>query len=149
MVATTATLDQLPAWAHALLSEERVAHLGLLDDSGRPRVLPVTFAVAAGAVWSAVDQKPKRRDGKTLARVRWLRARPQSTITVDRYDDDWARLAWVQLLGATEILDAAGHDEALAALAERYAPYRRSPPPGPLLRFTPARAVCWRADSAA
>jgi PPOX class probable F420-dependent enzyme len=108
-------------------------------------VLPVTFAVAAGALWSAVDEKPKRRRGEELARVRWLRARPQSAITVDRYDDDWTRLAWVQLVGATEILDAAGHDDALAALAERYAPYRHSPPPGPLLRLTPERAVCWRA----
>jgi PPOX class probable F420-dependent enzyme len=148
-VATTATLDQLPAWAHALLSEARVAHLGLLDDDGRPRVLPVTFAVAAGAVWIAVDQKPKRRTGEALARVRWLRARPQSTVTVDRYDDDWTRLAWVQLIGATAVLDVAGHDDVLAVLAERYAPYRGAPPPGPLLRLTPARAVCWRADPAA
>jgi PPOX class probable F420-dependent enzyme len=128
-----------------LLAEARVAHLGLLDDHGSPRVLPVTFAVTAGAVWSAVDEKPKRRTGEALARVRWLRARPQSAITVDRYDDDWTRLAWVQLVGETAILDAADHDDALTALAERYAPYRRSSPPGPLLRLTPSRAVCWRA----
>jgi PPOX class probable F420-dependent enzyme len=108
-------------------------------------VLPVTFAVTAGAVWTAVDEKPKRRTGAALARVRWLRARPQSTITVDRYDDDWTRLAWVQLLGTTAVLDAADHDDALAALAARYAPYRRAAPPGPLLRLTPERVVCWRA----
>jgi PPOX class probable F420-dependent enzyme len=145
-VPLTATLDHLPVWARDLLSEARVAHLGVLDGDGRPRVLPVTFAVAAGAVWSAVDDKPKRRSGEDLARVRWLRARPQSTITVDRYDDDWTRLAWVQLIGATAVVDAADHQDVLAALAERYAPYRRSPPPGPLLRLTPARAVCWRAQ---
>ena len=110
-------------------------------------MLPVTFAVAADAVWSAVDEKPKRRTGEDLARVRWLRARPQSTITVDRYDDDWTRLAWVQLIGTIAVLDVAGQDDALAALAARYAPYRRSAPPGPLLRLTPARAVCWRADA--
>lgn len=144
-MAITATLDDLPAWARDLLSEARVAHLGVLDGDGQPRVLPVTFAVAAGAIWSAVDEKPKRRAGEDLARVRWLRARPQSTITVDSYDDDWTRLAWVQVLGTTEILDVAGQDEALAALAARYAPYRRSSPPGPLLRLTPSRAVCWRA----
>ena len=108
-------------------------------------MLPVTFAVAGGAVWSAVDEKPKRRAGEDLARVRWLRARPQSTITVDRYDDDWTRLAWVQLIGTIAVLDVAGHDDVLAALAARYAPYRRSAPPGPLLRLTPARALCWRA----
>ncbi len=142
----TATLDHLPVWARDLLSEARVAHLGVLDGDGHPRVLPVTFAVAGGAIWSAIDEKPKRRTGEALARVRWLRARPQSTITVDRYDADWTRLAWVQLIGATAVLDAADHDDVLAALAERYAQYRRSPPPGPLLRLTPSRAVCWRAQ---
>jgi len=31
-------------------------------------------------------------------------------------------------------------------LAARYAPYRERRPPGPLLRLTPERAVCWRAS---
>ena len=146
-VATTAPLADLPVWARELLAEARVAHLGLLDGDGLPRVLPVTFAVAAGAIWSAVDEKPKRLRADDLARVRWLRARPQSAITVDRYDDDWTRLAWVQLSGTTDVVDAARHDDVLAALAERYPPYRRSPPPGPLLRLTPSRTVCWRAQS--
>jgi PPOX class probable F420-dependent enzyme len=144
-VAITATLEHLPDWARDLLSRARVAHLGLLDGAGHPRVLPVTFAVADGAIWSAIDEKPKRRSGEDLARVRWLRARPQSAITVDRYHDDWTRLAWVQVIGTIAVLDAAAHPDALAALAERYAPYRRSSPPGPLLRLTPSRAVCWRA----
>jgi PPOX class probable F420-dependent enzyme len=128
-----------------LLDEGRVAHLGLLDPGLRPRVLPITFAVVEGSVWSAVDEKPKRRPGHELARVRWLRERPQSTVTVDRYDDDWTRLAWVQLLGVTEVVEAAGQREVLAALANRYPQYHDRPPPGPLLRLTPERVLCWRA----
>src|SRR3954451_24623088 len=50
----TATIDQLPGWARAVLDEQRVARLAFTDDRDRPRVLPVTFAVVAGAVWSAV-----------------------------------------------------------------------------------------------
>jgi PPOX class probable F420-dependent enzyme len=108
-------------------------------------VLPVTFAVVDGAVWSAVDDKPKRRPGEELARVRWLRARPRSALTVDRYDDDWARLAWVQLLGETAVLDVASHEHAVTALAARYPAYRERPPRGPLLRLVPDRALWWRA----
>jgi PPOX class probable F420-dependent enzyme len=144
---TAATLDDLPGWAAELLATARVGHLGLVDDDGRPRVLPVTFALHAGAVWSAVDAKPKRRPGAELARVRWLRARPQATFAVDRYDDDWTRLAWVQLLADAEVLDVAGHDAALAALVARYAPYRDRPPDGPLLRLTVRRALWWRAGT--
>jgi PPOX class probable F420-dependent enzyme len=139
------TLDEMPAWARELLESERVAHLALIDDDGAPRVLPVTFAVHDGAVWSAVDDKPKRRPGAELARVRWLRERPRSALTVDHYDDDWSRLAWVQLVGPTAVLAADAHEAALDALAARYPQYRDARPEGPLLRLTPERAVHWRA----
>jgi PPOX class probable F420-dependent enzyme len=125
-----------------------VGHLGLLDDDGRPRVLPVTYAVLDGELWSAVDDKPKRRPGDELARVRWLRARPEAALTVDRYDDDWRRLAWVQTLGRVSVLDVAGHERVLDALAARYPAYRAQPPAGPLLRLAPERALYWRAEGA-
>jgi PPOX class probable F420-dependent enzyme len=136
-------MDGLPEWAGELLAAARVARLGLLDDDGAPRVLPVTFALASGRVYSAVDDKPKRRPG-VVARVRFLRARPRAALTVDRYEDDWSRLAWVQLLGTVAVLDDPGYrPEAMAALAAKYAPYRERPPGGPLLELTVTRALCW------
>ena len=103
----------------------------------------MTFAVHDGAVWSAVDHKPKR-PGEP-ARVRYLRRRPQAALCVDRYDEDWTRLAWLQLLGTVEVLDVAAALDALDALVARYPPYRERRPRGPLLRFSPQRAVHWRA----
>jgi PPOX class probable F420-dependent enzyme len=140
-------LDELPAWAAALLEDGRVAHLGLRDGAGTPRVLPVTYARCGGALWSAVDDKPKRRAGSDLARVRWLRADQRAALTVDRYAEDWSQLAWVQVLGEVAVLDVADHADALAALAARYPAYRERPPRGPLLRLEPARVLCWRASS--
>jgi PPOX class probable F420-dependent enzyme len=140
------SLDRLPAWARALIDDAPVAHLGLLDGDDRPRVLPVTFAVAGGAVWTAVDHKPKRtRDGE-LARVRWLRRSPAAAITVDRYSDDWDRLAWVQALGGVAVLDEPDAD-ALAALVAKYEQYRDRPPAGPFLRLRPERLLYWSADA--
>src|SRR2546430_2070134 len=112
-MATGATLDELPWWARTLLAEARVGHLGLLDGLGRPRVLPVTFALAGGEAWSVIDDKPKRRAPEELARLRWLRSRPQSSITVDRYDDDWTRLAWVQLVGRTAAVPLTSREDVL------------------------------------
>jgi PPOX class probable F420-dependent enzyme len=137
------TLEELPDWARDLLDAGSVARLAFLDEDDRPRVLPVTYAVAGGAVWSAIDDKPKR-PGEP-ARVRYLRRRPEAALCVDRYDDDWSRLAWVQLLGRVEVLAAAEGGDGLAALAARYAPYRERRPPGPLLRLAVDRALCWRA----
>jgi PPOX class probable F420-dependent enzyme len=138
------TIDELPAWARALLDAERVGRLAYVGDDDRPRVVPVTFALAGGAVFSAIDDKPKR--AAEPARVRYLRRRPHAALCVDRYDDDWRRLAWVQLLGAVQVLDVAEAPAGLAALAARYVPYRERRPPGPVLRLAPERALHWRAS---
>jgi PPOX class probable F420-dependent enzyme len=128
-----------------LLAGSRVGRLGLVDDDGAPRVLPVTYAINGESLVTAVDQKPKQRTGEALARVRWLRARPAAALTVDHYDDDWSALAWVQVLGSVRILDAMSAPEAMASLAERYEPYRTDPPAGPLLVLEPDRVLWWHA----
>lgn len=139
-------LSRLPPWATDLLDRTRVAHLGLLDDEGRPRVLPVTFAVAGGRIWSAVDEKPKRVGGEELARVRFLRRDPRAALTVDHYSDDWEKLAWVQVLGEVEIVAAEAAPGAIDALAAKYPPYGGSPPPGPLLALAAERCLFWSAS---
>lgn len=137
------TLAGLPVWAGDLIETERVAHLALLDGDDRPRVLPVTFAVAGGAVWSAIDAKPKR--SPEPARVRWLQRRPQAALCVDIYDDDWSRLAWVQLLGRVAVLDLAAASAGVEALTAKYPQYSEQLPPGPVLCLEVERGLCWRA----
>jgi PPOX class probable F420-dependent enzyme len=137
------TLEELPAWALELLREERVARLAFVDEQDRPRVLPVTFALSGGAIWSAIDEKPKRRSEP--ARVRRLRRRPEAALCVDVYSDDWSRLAWVQLLGRVEWLSVEQGGEGMAALAAKYEPYAERTPPGPLMRLSVERALYWRA----
>jgi PPOX class probable F420-dependent enzyme len=134
------TLEGLPEWAGELLATARVARLGLLDERDLPRVLPVTYAVFEGAVWSAIDRKPKRT--AEPARVRRLRRRPEAALLVDRYDDDWSQLAWVELRGTVTVHPLGPAVEALAA---RYTQYRVEPPPGPLLRLGVRDAAWWRA----
>jgi PPOX class probable F420-dependent enzyme len=137
------TLETLPPWARELLVAERVARLAYVDDRDRPRVLPVTFAVEGGAVWSAIDEKPKTTPDP--ARLRYLRRRPEAALLVDVYDDDWSRLSWVQLLGRVSIVDVSDAPGALTALAAKYPQYAERTPPGPLLRLILERALQWRA----
>ena len=136
-------LDTLPEWARELVARARVARLAYLDAEDRPRVLPVTFAVADGFVWTAIDEKPKRRPEP--ARVDYLRRRPEAALLVDEYDDDWNRLAWVQLLGRIEVMRIDAAPEAVEALATKYSQYASRTPPGPLLRLGVERALHWRA----
>jgi PPOX class probable F420-dependent enzyme len=137
------SVESLPRWARELLESERVARLGYADERGHPRVLPVTFALAGGDAWSAIDEKPKRT--REPARLRALHLRPEATLLVDVYDDDWSRLAWVQLVGRVEVVPVESSPEAAAALAARYPQYAERTPPGPLLRLIVARTVQWRA----
>jgi PPOX class probable F420-dependent enzyme len=134
---------ELVAWANELLETARVGRLGLVDEDGGPRVLPVTFAVADGRIWSAIDRKPKRTPEP--ARLRFLRRDPRAALTVDRYSDDWDELAWVQVLGEVSIVDLSGGASGLEALSEKYEQYREEEPPGPLLALDPQRYLWWRA----
>lgn len=126
-----------------MLDEARVARLGVVDGEGAPRVLPVTFAVAEGRIWSAIDRKPKR-EGEP-ARVGFLRRDPRAALTVDHYSDDWEQLAWVQVLGSVEILEVGEGGAGLEALTEKYEQYREGAAPGPVLALNPARCLWWRA----
>jgi PPOX class probable F420-dependent enzyme len=126
-----------------LLETARVGRLGLLDQEGAPRVLPVTFANAEGLIWSAIDQKPKRV--KEPARVRFLQRDPRAALTVDRYSDKWEELAWVQVLGRVAIVEVAEGAAGMKALSAKYEQYREEAPPGPLLALEPLRYLWWRA----
>jgi PPOX class probable F420-dependent enzyme len=137
------TLDELSVWARELLERSPVARMAFLDADDRPRVLPVTYVLYDGALWSAIDRKPKRTGEP--ARVQYLRRRPEAALTVDRYSADWSELAWVQVLGRVEVLAVADAAQAVAALAAKYQPYAREWPPGPLLRLVPGRILSWRA----
>jgi PPOX class probable F420-dependent enzyme len=134
-------LADLPDWARELLADGRVGHLGLLDEEDRPRVQPVTYALAGEALYTTIDDKPKRGEP---ARVRRLRRRPWAALTVDVYDDDWSRLAWVQVLGRVEVLAPEDDPAGLDALRAKYEQYAERPPGGPLLRLGPERALWWR-----
>jgi PPOX class probable F420-dependent enzyme len=134
-------LSELPAWALELVDTTPVAHLGLLDEHGYPRVQPITFVRHDDELWSAIDDKPKKR---TPARIKRLQDDPRATITIDRYDDDWARLAWVQAVGrmSVEALD----DQIIEKLTDRYPAYREMSPKGPLLCLRPELVIWWRAS---
>ncbi len=138
------TLEKLPGWASRLLERARVGHLGLLDGTRHPRVLPITFAIYDGALWTAVDNKPKK-PGRPPARIRWLRDSPHAAVTVDHYADNWSELRWVQLIGVMTVLDEPPTGQVLEALTQRYPQYLSDPPPGPVLHLAVTRTICWRA----
>jgi PPOX class probable F420-dependent enzyme len=114
------------------VSSEPVARLATTDPDGRPHLVPIVFALLGDTLYSAVDAKPKA--SRTLRRVENARSRPDVTVLVDRYDEDWAQLWWVRLRGRARVLDGGEEAErALAALEAKYGQYREAPPGLPVL----------------
>jgi PPOX class probable F420-dependent enzyme len=116
----------------ARLVGARTARLATTDPDGRPHLVPIVFALKGGTLYSAVDRKPKR--SQRLRRIENARARPDVTILVDHYEEDWQRLWWIRIRGRARVLDEGEErGEALALLQEKYPQYRQEPPDGPVL----------------
>jgi PPOX class probable F420-dependent enzyme len=126
------------------LTSARVARLATTDPDGRPHLVPIVFVLDGDTLYSAVDRKPKR--STTLRRIENARARPDVTVLVDHYDDDWTRLWWIRLRGSARILDA-GEERAhaLQLLREKYPQYRSEPPDGPVLAVDVTEVREWAA----
>jgi PPOX class probable F420-dependent enzyme len=136
---------ELAEWEWALLEECRVARLGTIAKDGRPHVVPVVYAMVDEGIVIAIDEKPKATT--RLARLRNIERDARVTLLFDRYDDDWAGLAWLRIDGAAEVLDRGeAHPDALSALRERYPQHRdMALEESPLIVVFPERVVSWRA----
>src|SRR6266540_3209367 len=127
------------------LTSARVARLATTDPDGRPHLVPIVFVLDGDTLYSAVDRKPKR--STTLRRIENARARPDVTVLVDHYDDDWTRLWWIRLRGRARVLDdGEERDRALALLQEKYPQYRTEPPDGPVLAVDVTEVRRWAAE---
>ena len=131
----------------AFLEHQRVARLATVDERGHPHVVPVCFALHNGRIYTPVDEKPKRGEPAALRRVRNILTHPQICLVVDIYDDDWSKLAWLQVRGAaTLVAEEQERAGAITALRERYIQYRGMDLKSrPLIGITPEQVVGWSA----
>ena len=143
------------------LAAARTATLATIAPSGRPRLVPICFVVGPDApdgrprLYSPLDDKPKAvADPRRLARVRDLLLRPDATLLVDRWSEDWDHLGWLRLETTAALLEpgagslGAEHVDAVDALRTKYPQYEgHRLDARPILRFSVDRAVAWGALS--
>ena len=141
------TLDGLNPSQAAFLESQRVARLATVDEAGTPHVVPICFAWGDGAIYTVIDEKPKTVRGSELRRVRNILARPDVCLLVDRYDEDWTRLAWLQVRGrASLVTEAPERVTALELLRARYPQYEQmNLESSVLIRIIPRRVAEWAA----
>jgi PPOX class probable F420-dependent enzyme len=146
----------------ALVAEARTATLATQRPDGRPRLVPVCYVLAPDEdsqgrpiVYTPLDEKPKRvSDPRRLGRVADLLVLPQAGLLVERWDEDWSRLAWVRLEGRAELLEPQPHERdehaaAVAGLRAKYPQYEsQAIQDRPIIRIVADRVTTWSAADA-
>jgi PPOX class probable F420-dependent enzyme len=101
----------------------RVAHLATVDALGQPLVIPICFAFDGKEFFSPIDEKPKRTT--RLQRLRNIAENPKVSLIIDRYTEDWRRLAYLLIRGSAKILlRGARHRRGVYLLRRKYPQYR-------------------------
>jgi PPOX class probable F420-dependent enzyme len=130
-------LRDLPIELRSVIDGARRAVLTTVDADG-PHSVPVCFAVLGQELVTAIDHKPKAAG--TPARLRNVRDDPAVTLLIDRWDEDWERLAWVMVRGRARIEPPGTGSDALLA---RYPQYGERPPSGDAIVIAPHRILWW------
>ena len=134
-------------WALKSLTKARVGHLATSTRKGTPLVVPICFALGPGAIYSAIDQKPKRMKPFALRRVRNIVENQNVCLTVDEYQEDWRKLRYVIVQAkATLLTRGREHRAALSLLREKYRQYRYMELESrPIIKIKPLRIIAWKA----
>jgi PPOX class probable F420-dependent enzyme len=91
--------------------------------------MPVCFTWAGEVIWIAVDVR--KRSAAQILRQRGADGESKISFMVDRWDEDWSKLGWLQARGWATILDNGAESErAMEALSSKYTQYgkRRTQP---------------------
>ena len=131
------------------IAAARVARLATADRAGAPHAVPLCFWFDGVRVYFVIDEKPKRRTGTRLKRMRNIAENPRVALILDRYEEDWGGLAYVLLQGTARVVDdSEEYLLALRGLRDKYAQYRAmalSPEKNPVVRIDPERVHAWGA----
>jgi PPOX class probable F420-dependent enzyme len=95
-----------------------------------------------------LDDKPKAvHDKRDLARVRDIRERPEVSVLVERWDEDWSRLGWLRLNGrATPLEPADVPTDVVRRLRDKYPQYAtHNLESSPMIAIEVERGTSWGA----
>ncbi len=131
----------------AFIRSVRVAHLATADRTGQPHVIPICFVFDGNYFYSPIDEKPKRTVPQKLKRLRNLRENPRVSLVIDRYDEDWAKLVYILIIGKARVLVSGDkHRKAVNRLRRKYPQYRTMRIDRmPMILIRPTRMTSWSA----
>lgn len=127
------------------IQRQRVARLATVDGRARPHIVPIVFVYQAGRLYTPLDRKPKSAPPQRMRRVRNIIGNQHVQVLIDHYDEAWQRLAYVQLRGRAELIDAGEeYQRAVRLLERKYRQYGDLPLTGrPVIKVSVEQIVSW------
>src|SRR5579864_4258148 len=91
----------------AFIEDAAIAHLATVSCAGEPHNIPLCFWFDGSRFYFVIDEKPKRKSGTEIKRMKNIAENARVALVIDHYDDDWSRLAYVLIHGEARIVDDA------------------------------------------
>jgi PPOX class probable F420-dependent enzyme len=131
----------------AFIRTARVAHLATANRIGQPHVIPICFVFDGKYFYSPIDEKPKRVAPRRLKRITNIRENPNVSLVIDRYEEDWRKLAYILVFGKAQILlSGEKYLKAIRLLRKKYAQYQTMAiDERPMIVIKPKKMMGWGA----
>jgi PPOX class probable F420-dependent enzyme len=139
------SISRLPPSALRFIRAARLAHLATAGADGQPHVVPICFVFDGKDFYSPIDEKPKRTSPAKLKRVTNIQANAQTALVIDRYSENWKRLAYILIRGKAKIVHrGTAHAEAVHRLRRKYPQYRQMAiHTRPMIQIMPTKWSFW------
>ena len=137
--------SKLSAGALRLIRAARIAHLATADSIAQPLVIPICYAFDGKEFFSPIDEKPKRISPQKLKRIKNIKENSRVSLVIDRWDEDWRKLAYILVAGQARILfSGEKHRRAVSLLRRKYRQYHSMAiEERPMIAITPTGFKIW------
>ena len=129
------------------IQSQKIARMATVDKSGKPLVLPICYAYDGNCIYTPIDKKPKRVAPMELKRIKNIVINPNVSVLIDRYYEDWTRIAYIIIHGTAIVIHRGKeYQESLRILSEKYRQYKYmklSQLGLPVVKIIPDRFISW------
>jgi len=112
------------------IERARVARLATVDYTSKPHLVPVVFVFDGNHFFIPIDQKRKTVKPQRLKRIKNIQDNPNVALLIDKYSEDWTKLAFVMIQGKASIITSKTQgniqlQEAYKKLETKYRQYQK------------------------
>ena len=132
------------------IERARVARLATVDYASKPYLVPVVFVFDGNHFFIPIDQKRKTVKPQRLKRIKNIQHNPNVALLIDKYNEDWTKLAFVMIQGKASIITSKTQgniqlQEAYKKLTTKYRQYQKIRLSEMCIIIKPEKVVSWGA----